>query len=223
MLACLGTATTFTATKMGLHPLPHLIMIQKNGATLVRKSLFISLIACLSLSPFSYLWAWGGDYIIGESGKIQTGQSDWSSGLVDLMNSSGCFHGHWVNANDEFFYQGDTALLNQFLKRYSTLNDTPLTVIIHAGSFRRSALWGEKPDKPYDWKLLVQKHGWGAPETSNSPNEKYVVTVDVWIDRGIRLADLHVPDNVTIHDGNEIEDFISKHKVKQDKVIQDKK
>jgi hypothetical protein len=181
----------------------------------MRRALFLFFVGYLYLSPCSSVWAMGGDHKFDENGNIYVGSHlDWPSGLVDLINSGGCFHGHWVNANDEFFYQGDTALLNKFLKSYSKLNDTPLAVVIHAGSFRRSALWGEKPDKPYDWKLLVQKHGWGAPGTPNSANEKYVVTLDVWIDRGIHLADLDIPDKVTIKSGNEIEDFISKHKIK---------
>jgi hypothetical protein len=190
----------------------------------MKKAIFYCLVGLFFLSSFSRVWAWGGIYTLNAEGKLQFSTSgDGPTGLVDLMNSGGCFYGHWVNANEEFFYQGDSALLNKFMERYSKLKNTPLTLIIHAGSHRRSVLWGEKPEKSYDWKLLIQKYGWGAPETaSTDADDKYVVTVDAWIDRGIRLADLDIPANVAVKSGGEIEDFISKYKTKQPMASEDK-
>lgn len=155
----------------------------------------------------------GGDYEIDADGHITGAQSpDWPAGLAGLINSGPVFHGHWVNTNSEFFYLGDTTSLNRFLKRYATLKHTPLLVVIHAGSARRGELWGEKPKERYDWKVLVLKRGRGAPEKPDRPEEKWVVTVHVWIDHSIRLGELVVPKNANVESGGEIEAFIAEHK-----------
>ena len=156
-------------------------------------------------------WGMGGEYPIDADGNIASQQPDWPAGLAELINSGPVFHGQWVNANSEFFYLGDTASLTRFLKRYSTLKNTPLVVILHAGSARRSELWGDKPGARYDWKLLVLKRGWGAAEKTDNPEEKWVVTVEVWIDHDIRLADMVVPQNVDIRSAGEVETFIAQH------------
>lgn len=172
---------------------------------------FVLLATCLLTPP---AFGIGADHQIDQDGNIRGAQSpDWPSGLAGLINSGPVFHGHWVNANSEFFYLGDTASLTRFLKRYATLKNTPLVVVIHAGSARRSELWGEKPKERYDWKVLVLRRGRGAPEKADSPDEKWVVTVHVWIDRSVRLGELVVPGNVNVESGGEIETFIGKHKV----------
>jgi len=157
------------------------------------------------------VFAMGGDYQVNADGKIVLQQADWPVGLGELINSGPVFHGHWVNANSEFFFLGDTASLARFLKRYGDLKNTPLVVVLHAGSARQSKLWGEKPADRYDWKVSVLKRGWGAPEKPASQEDSWVVTVDVWIDHNIRLADLAVPKGVQLKSAGEIEAFISKH------------
>jgi hypothetical protein len=156
----------------------------------------------------------GGDHPKGKIGKVH---ADWSDGLLDMINLDARVHGHWVNANDEFFYQADTAPLNRFLAQCGKLKGTLSKVIIHAGSTRRSALWGEKPEMAYDWKLLILRRGWGPPE--DVPRQKddsgYVVTVDVWLDGKVELEELEVPANMTVESGGEIGEFIRSHKSRQ--------
>ena len=172
-----------------------------------------AIVACFLLCVSTpRLLAMGGDYQIDADGKIILQQPDWPSGLADLINSGPVFAGHWVNANSEFFFLGDTASLNRFLKLYGGLKDTPLVVILHAGSARRSQLWGEKPAERYDWKAIVLKRGWGVPANPHNQQEKWVVTLEVWIDHDIRLADLQVPENVRVKSAGEIEEFIAKSK-----------
>ena len=63
----------------------------------------------------------GGTHRKGPIGKVHP---DWSDALVGLINSDGRVHGHWVNANDEFFYQGDNAAVERFLALYGKLTGT---------------------------------------------------------------------------------------------------
>ena len=169
--------------------------------------------ACALLSVWTpHLLAMGSDHQIDEHGNIISQQPEWPAGLAELINAGPVFHGHWVNANSEFFFLGDTGSLTRFLRRYSSLTNTPLVVVLHAGSARRSELWGEKPTDRYDWKVIVLKRGWWPGlEKPASPQEQWVVTVDVWIDHDIRLADLVVPKNVQVKSAGEVETFVAKH------------
>jgi hypothetical protein len=116
----------------------------------------------------------------------------WPEGLADVVNFAGRVHGHWVNANDEFFYRGDTRAFNDFLKRYAKVKDTPLRVVIHGDRRRRSRLWGDEPKIPYDWKLLLLRRGWGAPPASSGTPGNYVVTIDVWVDGQVDLDEIYL-------------------------------
>ena len=80
--------------------------------------------------------AWGERY-----GKAAVALVD--PALSELANWPSRVDGHWVNGNDEFFYQADTVVVNRFLVQCSKLKGTPSKVVIHAGSARRSALWGK--------------------------------------------------------------------------------
>jgi hypothetical protein len=178
-----------------------------------RSAVCLSAIAS-TLVCWQCLFAMGGNHRPGKIGKVH---ADWSDRLLELINFEGRVHGHWVNANDEFFYRGDTAALNRFLELYGKLEDTPLTVVIHAGSARRSALWGKKPEIAYDWKLLITRRGWGAPSDPKRPKDDpgYVVTVDVWIDGKVELEKLKVPEKIKAVSGGEIEKFVAGHEARR--------
>ncbi len=176
----------------------------------------------VSLACCDGAFSMGGVHPPGKLGKIH---SDWPDALLELINFDGRVHGHWVNANDEFFFEGDTAALEQFLSRYVKLQDTPLKLVLHSGSIRRSALWGEKPRAHYDWKLFVQRRGWGVPLDPKRPKNDpgYVVTVDVWLDGRVDLAKLGVPIQIGVESSGKtdqesssvIDDFIAKHEARR--------
>lgn len=127
----------------------------------------------------SIVFAMGGKH--GPNPVVQQGR--WPAGTATLINSSNRVAGHWVNANDEFFFQGDTAAFNDFLRGYARLKGTPLRVIIHTGEKRGSRLWGSEPEIPYDWRLFVQQ--WGGTTSCD-------VTIDVWVDREVELDRMHL-------------------------------
>jgi hypothetical protein len=169
----------------------------------MRTNVIGSFVLVASLMAGLPVFAMGGDYEINADGNIVSQQPDWPAGLADLINSGPVFSGHWVNANSEFFYLGNTASLERFITRYATLENPPLAVVIHAGSERGSALWGDKPKEQYDWKVWVQNRQ--IPE-----KQLWTVTVDVWIDRNIRLSEYKLPwpRNVGLRPAGEIERFI---------------
>jgi hypothetical protein len=177
----------------------------------MKRFIFICLV--FVLFPFSQVWALGMDHIIGDNGKYVDYSPDWPSEFVDLVNSGGCVGGFWVNQNDWFFFRGDAKTFNEFLKAYGSLKNTPLQVIIHAGPEQPDRPWDGQPLSPYDWQLEILKRGWGVPKIPNKPEEQYVVTVNLWIDKQIKLSDVIVPNSIQLKSAEgsnkEIERFIA--------------
>ena len=171
---------------------------------------FIFIYLVFVLFPFSRVWALGGEHIMGPNGKFVDYSPFWPPEFVDLVNSGGCFDGFWINANDWFFFRGDAKTFNEFLKAYGSLKNTPLQVIIHAGSERPGLPWdSSRPTSLYNWQLEILKRGWGVPKIPNKPEEKYIVTVNLWIDKQIKLSDVIVPETIQLKSAGEIEQFIA--------------
>ena len=164
--------------------------------------------------------AMGGDH---PTGTLAASAKDWPGGLLDLVNFDGRVHGHWVNANHEFFFRGDAAAFSNFVELYAKVRDTALTLTIHVDGARRSALWGEKPNTEYDWKLYIQRRGWDAPIDPNRPKDQpgYVVSMDVWVDKRVKLKQVRLPTDVDVkasgkaEPGGEIGQFVKAHRERQ--------
>ena len=144
-------------------------------------------------------------------GKLPLVHSDWSQQLLDLVNSDGRVAGSWVNGADYFSYAGDTAAFNTFVKAYSALTETPLSVVIHAG---RPSPRAADNEPEFDWSLVSVRRGWGAPldPARSKDNPGYVVTVHVWLNHQIELERMQIPPNVEVSSGGEIEKFIETRK-----------
>jgi hypothetical protein len=173
------------------------------------------LAAAILLASAVTALALGGDYAKGA--KVDK-QPEWPDGTVDLANDPSREFGHWVNANDFFYYRGDAATLNAFLARYAKLTDTPLAVELHLGPDQRTGPLAGPRTMPYDWKMDVMRRGWGVPLDPNRPagdnKPGYVVTVHVWLGDKITLKNLQVPDNVEVRSAGDIERFIKERKGK---------
>lgn len=159
----------------------------------------------------SVLYAWGGNH---PKGEMHLQKDTWPTDMLKLLNIEQQVHGHWVNANDEFFYKGDLKALNAFIKTAASMDDViPVYLDLRAGDKRRSDLWGDKPDIKYNWKMLVLTRGWAGPMWPKDAGEdvQLAVVIDVWLDRGIVLEKLEVPVNVVVRSGGDIEKFIASH------------
>jgi len=136
-------------------------------------------------------------------------QPDWPAGLADLLNSAGRVYGYWVNANDWFFYAGDTDDFNEFLKRYSKLEDAPLTLVLHPGKGETGHLGDPQKKTEYDWELKVFHRGWHpeAPPDPTVTKQGYVIKVEVWLGGAPELDEISVPPNVKVKSAEENEKF----------------
>ncbi len=159
----------------------------------------------------------GGDHPAGEP----IGQHpEWPAGLADLLNSGGRVHGYWVNANDWFFYAGDTEALNEFLQKYSRLKGTPLTLVLRPGRGLTGELGGGEKNIAYDWEVQVRRRGWSREGLPDPTGEKggYVVIAEVWAEGQIKLSKVEVPLNVKVKwgDANEqLTKFVAAHEARR--------
>lgn len=139
---------------------------------------------------------------------------DWPKGCVHLANDDNRVHGHWVNANDFFYFRGDASEFNDFLSRYARLPEIDPTLVLHVGKLPRIGPLGEKKTTPFNWKMEVSRRGWGTPADPRRPESDpgYAITIHVWLSDGIDLENLKVPKHVDLRSGGEIKEFIERHR-----------
>ena len=162
------------------------------------------LVLCAAVSV---AWAMAGEH----GSEPVGGNSAWIPGIKELANRPERFGGYWVNAQDVFFYKGDTQACNAFLAQYARLESTDLVVTLHVGKRDSTAPWTAKAvEANPDWTLYASPKSWSMfRDDPQAP--AFLARVDVWLDGGVRLQDLVVPSNVTLKSGGEIERFIAEH------------
>ena len=136
----------------------------------------------------------------------------WPAGLAELVNSENRVHGYFVNWEDVFFFRGDTAGLNQFLAKYSTLPAAKLELIVHAGKLEVKSPWDKQPREIVaNWRLYTSPFEREQLTANGLKPGDFVTRVDVWLGDAIKLTELQVPQNVSVKSGGEIERFVEQH------------
>jgi len=172
-----------------------------NGGNCIMKGtivLFASLLVIFLYNPS--VFAWGGNH----PPEPVHQQDEWPAGLAELLNREERVHGYWVNANDFFFFAGDTDAFNEFLEQYAALKNTPLRLALHPGVGMTGSLSGEK-NIPFEWRVSVEK--WHS-DPSKAPT---LVTMGLWLGGLVKLDKIKVPLNVEVKSGGEIERFVAEH------------
>jgi len=152
------------------------------------------------------VFAMGGDH---PPGPVHA-QDSWPAGLEELLNREERIHGIWVNANDFFYFAGDTEAFNECLQQYAALQNTPLVLVLHPGVGMTGSL-GDEPNIPFEWEVRVMR--WHE-DPSGVPT---LVTMELWLGGLVQLDKIKVPLNVQVKSAGEIEKFIAKHKAKRKK------
>ncbi|HUU92158.1 MAG TPA: hypothetical protein VM238_13235 [Phycisphaerae bacterium] len=146
---------------------------------------------------------------------------EWPAGLSDIVNTKARVCGFFVNANDWFYFKGDTKAFNGVLAAYGKLKDTPLLLVLHPGRGTAREPWDKDKSVPCEWSLTIQRRGWGAPEPKPGETGKYVVALHLWLGGDVALEELDVPLNVEVQSGAEIERFVAEHQAKQSLIQED--
>lgn len=144
-----------------------------------------------------------------------TGNPDWPKGLAELINQESRFYGYFINADDYFFFRGDTEEFNKFLKEYTELEGFPHILVIHPGRGIENRLGSEEKFE-FDWELKALRWGWDAYVSEELKDEvDCLVILHVWLGSGIDLEEIEVPLHINLKSSREIEKFIEEHKFKQ--------
>ena len=140
---------------------------------------------------------------------------EWPAGLSDTVNTKARVCGFFVNANDWFYFKGDTKAFNSVLAAYGKLKDTPLLLVLHPGRGTAREPWDKGEGTPCEWSIEVIRRGWGAPKAKPGETGKCVVTIHLWLGGDVALDGIDIPLNVNLRSGAEIEKFVAEHEAKQ--------
>lgn len=161
----------------------------------------------------------GGDHRVGEP----IHQDKWPAGMADLINKNSFMHGFWVNADDFFFYTGDTAALNAMLKDYAALpGDAHLKVKLVAEAGVAESPWDKAPRGACNWRIDVINRSWRQLGLKTPPEKVtgYDVVFNVYLADGVTLNDLDAPLRAEVAVGGEIGHFIEAHRKRRIEAIE---
>lgn len=160
---------------------------------------FFATMCCLGLlipaNGYSRASSYRPDYPIGQ-------HDEWPEGLADLINSGGRVHGLMVNANDFFYFKGDTLDFNKFVAGYARLKGSSLRLKVHDGPGKASGLMRDETIE-CNWKLSILRRGWAreAPEAPGSDSQ-HVLVLELWADGDVDVSKVSVPLNLEVRPGD---------------------
>jgi len=160
----------------------------------------------MTISLAARVYALGGDHPADQ----QVNLDNAPPGLNDLINQKTRVHGYFVNAQDWFFFGGDTAAFAAFLKQYARLDGIAgHRLVVHRGKGQAKSPWDKGEGKPCGWMLDVGLISWAEghgrevykdPKTAESKTEKpkYMAELHVWEDGNVNLEKVTIPDTVNV-------------------------
>jgi len=130
-------------------------------------------------------------------------------GLNDLINQKTRVHGYFVNAQDRFFFAGDTAAFAGFLTQYARLGGIAgHRLVVHGGKGQAKSPWDKGKGKACDWMLDVALLAWMGdhwqvymdPKAGESKTEKpkYMAELHLWEEGNVKLEKVKIPDTVRV-------------------------
>jgi len=132
------------------------------------------------------------------------------TGLNQLINNQNRVHGFFVNAEDRFFFSGDTSAFSSFLKQYTALkNIAGHRLIVHSGKGVAKSPWDDGDGKPCDWMLDVAPVSWREGNADKVFRDKdgsrlkegdkeYLVELHVWTKGKVDISKLKIPKGVLV-------------------------
>src|SRR5262245_46522536 len=80
-------------------------------------------------------------------------QPGWADGVIDVINLNSRVYSYWVNGNENFFYQGDAAALNEALRKFAAIKGGPRRLVLLPGRGKTQTFSRKAID--FDWQFHV--------------------------------------------------------------------
>ena len=155
----------------------------------------ISVLTICSVSP--QLWAMATEDF-GNAPLYEAEYREWK-GIMPLINHQTRVYHRWINGNEHFYYRGDTAALNDALKKFSAIEIPVREVVLLPGPAETTSLQKDKR-VPYHWNLHIlsgiARH-FALEEKGPNVWDEYP-TLRVFVGGKIDLKKLHIPEGVTV-------------------------
>lgn len=159
-------------------------------------ALFIAfLVLCLS----SRAWALGEENF-GNTAFNEANFQDWP-GIMPLVNHPSRGYHRWVNGNEHFFYQGDTAALNDALRKFAASKVEVHEVLLRpAPAVVKS--FDEAKTIAFNWNLHIIGGIARHLTTLDQGSKVWSITptMTVCVGEGIDLEKIEIPQGVSIVD-----------------------
>ncbi|MFO0938144.1 MAG: HEAT repeat domain-containing protein [Gemmataceae bacterium] len=111
-------------------------------------TLSLVLLASLALPAVCYAL---GEESFGNAPKIA--QKEWADGVIHVVNLKSRVYAQWVNGNENMYYRGDVAAVNEALKAFASIKDDDLRVVLLPGAGGTHSF--DRKPIAYDWQLHV--------------------------------------------------------------------
>lgn len=127
------------------------------------------------------------------------GTGAWPEGVKELVNTTNRVHGFFVNAEDVFFFAGNSTNFNEFLDGYSKIQGIEKhRLILHEGFGEARSPWSTN-GQACDWKLYACPKSWLAQDAKE---KLFVLEVHFWTGGKLALDQIAIPKNIEFAGGH---------------------
>jgi hypothetical protein len=163
----------------------------------MKKTIAILVLALLALWLNGRIWA-AGEEDFGNAALNAANFGSWP-GIMPLVNHPSRVYHIWVNGNEHFFYRGDTAALNDALRKFAASKAEVHEVLLRPGPCKAETFDSTKTI-PYSWSLHIvggiARHlttlELGSKVWSKTP------TLTICVGKDIDLEKVEIPKGVSI-------------------------
>jgi len=142
-------------------------------------------------------WARGEEHF----GNEPLGEANYAAwpGIAGVVNHPSRVYHYWVNGNEQFYYHGDTAALNDVLRRFATVVGDGKKVVLRPGPGTAMSFSRDKAI-PFGWDLQIvggvsahlATHDQGDKVWSPHP------VLSIYVGGGVDLQKLEIPRGLTV-------------------------
>jgi hypothetical protein len=165
-------------------------------------SICLTLIVLVSCLPGNVCGLATEDF--GNAPTSELNYTDWP-GIMPVVNHASRVYHWWCNGNEQFYYRGDTAALNDALKKFAAAKANVHEVLLQPGSGVAHSFDSTKTI-PYNWNLhiiggIARQHK-KTPQGNQTANE--FPTMAVCVGGDIVLDKIEIPAGVSVIDLEEL-------------------